>query len=69
MELIPDNEFSEQFTGDMFTADTMYHNYLAHYTKFKCEYCGEECWIKNIELNKGVVRKCSKCDEFLISQT
>lgn len=44
---IPDNEFTDQFTGDMHSMDTMYHAYQAYYQRTECAYCGKEMWTKN----------------------
>ena len=56
---IPDNEFSEICTGDMESADTMYHGYLVRYDEMKCDNCGDTWWQKK---DKPIVsRLCVKC--------
>lgn len=46
MTTIPDNEFYEHYTGDMMSADTMYHTYLKFYNKKKCIVCEKQWWQK-----------------------
>ena len=56
---IPFNEFSEQFTGDMISADTMYHHYQKDYRKIVCVQCGLEFWRKKSEAVESDI--CGKC--------
>ncbi len=59
MKTLPNNEFSEQFTGDMITMDESYHKYLALYNLLKCNFCGKEHWRKKTDLS--ILKKCLKC--------
>ena len=59
MNRIPDNEFTELFSGDFPSADTMYIAYLTFYDKKKCDNCGDTWWQKK---DKPIVsRLCVKC--------
>lgn len=59
MKHIADNEFSEQFTGDMPTGDTMYHHYQKDYNKLICVKCGDEFYRKKTEAVESDL--CGKC--------
>jgi hypothetical protein len=61
MTRIPDNEFSEQFTADMPSADTMYHNYMESYSQKTCVRCGYQWMQKNSEpMLSDLCYKCRK---------
>ena len=63
--MIPNNEFSEQFTADMPSSDVMMHNYLKYYTENTCARCGLKFWRKK-ELTASIC--CGKCDNELQKQ-
>jgi hypothetical protein len=55
--MIADNEFSEQFTADMPSADTMQHNVIKYYNLTICE-CGKEFYQRKDGEQRD---KCGLC--------
>lgn len=58
---LPYNEFSDFCSGDMPSADTMYHAYQKLYNQKFCVKCGREYWLKKTDpMQSDVCGKCKK---------